>query len=543
LKNAGHLGRVAPSMVLLAAGIVSAFSPTLRSGFRLLQTDQGDTRLVNYILEHSYRWAIGWLTFRPISLWDQPMFFPTANVAAYSEVLLGSAPIYWLFRALRFEPDTSMQLWMIAVLTVNFAAMDLFLRRCLRLKPVAVAIGAFLFAFAGPRVVQMGHQQLLPQFFTVLAMYGAYRFFDPAKIASRQAIYLFFLSAAAQLWAGYYLGWFLFLAVVVLAMGMLASREHRARIHDVVSAYRRTIAIAGSLSLLLIAPMAYHYLRALRVVGPRHFVDAVPMIPPLQSWLYLGPDSWLYSWQRQLHLFQSITFEHEQRLGIGWITLVVALAGCYRLARDRGAWARSSLLSALTIVLAMTLYAGGFTPWRLFFNIVPGANAIRAVSRIVFLMLVPLSIGLAWFVETRKRLATGILIGAICVLEQGHTTVAYDKVEARRDVAGVASLVNKECAAFYFSPVFPPNTPWMPPQYKFQIDAALASAETGVPTINGYSGNLPKGWFDLWENAVVDETSYLRLRDALGRWNSSHHLDPRKVCWIGPSHERVRVAR
>jgi hypothetical protein len=269
----------------------------------------------------------------------------------------------------------------------------------------------------------------------------------------------------------------------------------------------------------------------------------MPMIPPLQSWLYLGPDSWLYSWERQFRVFQSISFEHEQRLGIGFATLLFAIIGCYGLSKTRRGWASLGMRCALAIVLVMTLYPGGFTPWKLFFNVVPGANAIRAVSRIGFLMLVPLSIGLAWFVQTRARFLTGWLIGAVCILEQGHTTVAYDKLEVRKDVAAIASHVGKNCLAFYYSPVFPPNTPSVPPEYKFQIDAVWAAFQTDVPTINGYSGNLPKGWFGLWENEVLDAASHARLREALDGWTAAHHLDPRRICWVGPPAERTKTAR
>jgi hypothetical protein len=528
----GVVARIAPSALFLAGGTASAFHSTLLSGFRLLQTDPGDTRFNNYVLEHSYRWAIGWLTFHPISLWDQSMFFPTPNVAAFSDVLVGAAPIYWLFRGLRFAPDTALQLWMITVLALDFVAMDVFLRRCLGLKPVAIGIGAFLFAYAGPRVTQLGHQQLLPQFFTISGMYGIFRMLRPGRMTPTQGIYLFFLSAAAQLWAGYYLGWYLFLGVLAAGIAMLCSREDRARLMKPLATHKRTIATGAVLSLLAVAPMAYHYGVALRLVGPRHFVDVAGMIPPPQSWLYLGPDSWFYSWEPHVALFGTIPFEHEQRLGIGWITLAAALFGCRSLVRDRGRWARAGMLASLAIVFLITLYPGRITPWRLLFNMVPGANAIRAVSRIVFLMLIPLSIGLAWLIETRTRLGGALALGAICVLEQGHTTLAFDKLQARLDTSALGRLVDKNCLAFYYSPVFPPGTTWIPPPSKVQVDAIVVSMETGIPTINGHSGNMPRGWLDLLDNEILDEASYSRLRRALGRWIRTHGLDARRVCWI-----------
>ena len=113
--------RFLPYLIFLSAGLWFAFYPTLLSGFRRMEINTGDTRVMNFFLEYSYRWIQGWLTLHPISLWDPPFFYPTRNVGAYSEVVLGSAPIYWLLRAVQFAPDTAFQLWMMILLIIDFA--------------------------------------------------------------------------------------------------------------------------------------------------------------------------------------------------------------------------------------------------------------------------------------------------------------------------------------------------------------------------------------------------------------------------------------
>ena len=80
--------RFLPYLIFLAVGLWFAFYPTLLSGFRRMEIDTGDTRVVNYLLEYSYRWIQSLLALHPISLWDPPFFFPTRNVGAYSEVVL-----------------------------------------------------------------------------------------------------------------------------------------------------------------------------------------------------------------------------------------------------------------------------------------------------------------------------------------------------------------------------------------------------------------------------------------------------------------------
>jgi hypothetical protein len=255
------------------------------------------------------------------------------------------------------------------------------------------------------------------------------------------------------------------------------------------------------------------------------------MIPPLQSWLYLGGESWLYSWQQQIEFFQLGSYGPEQHLGIGWITLLLAVVGFWRFQKVRGPWAQVTALCAIATILLVVRYPGGFMPWKYVFGVIPGATAIRAVSRVVLLMLIPFSIGLAYLAQTTSRSAA-VLIAAICFFEQGQDMVAYDKIELRRDADLLAAQVNKECATFYYSPFYSGSAPDLPPQYKLQIDAMWASLQTGVPTINGYGGGYPEEWGELLENKLLDEAGRLQMRDAIGRWVRRHRLDPAKVCWI-----------
>jgi hypothetical protein len=91
----------------LAVGLVVSCWETLTSGFRLVQGDLGDTRLINFTLEHSYRWLMG----MPLAedLWSPPIFFPIRSTAFYTDLLLGVAPLYWPWRWLGCEPETAYQ--------------------------------------------------------------------------------------------------------------------------------------------------------------------------------------------------------------------------------------------------------------------------------------------------------------------------------------------------------------------------------------------------------------------------------------------------
>jgi len=55
-------------------------------------------------------------------LWSPPIFFPVRDVAFYTDLLLGVAPLYWPWRWLGAGPETSYQLWMLTIWSLNFAA-------------------------------------------------------------------------------------------------------------------------------------------------------------------------------------------------------------------------------------------------------------------------------------------------------------------------------------------------------------------------------------------------------------------------------------
>jgi hypothetical protein len=137
-----------------AAGILMAHHPMLMSDMRRMQRELTDTRFNNYIMEHGYRWLRG--DHDHADFWSPPIYFPSWNTAAYSDLLPSVVPIYGAFRACGLPPDTSLQFWMIAISGLNFLRSLHSLHHRLRLGSMAAATGAFLFAFGAPRINQSG---------------------------------------------------------------------------------------------------------------------------------------------------------------------------------------------------------------------------------------------------------------------------------------------------------------------------------------------------------------------------------------------------
>jgi hypothetical protein len=125
----------------------------------------------------------------------------------------------------------------------------------------------------------------------------------------------------------------------------------------------------------------------------------------------------------------------------------------------------------------------------------------------------------------RRALVLGVL--AFCAVEQLHRPLSYDKAPLQAEVATLAAAIPMGCRAFFHAPVRGPRS-----FEESQLNAMWASLLTGIPTVNGYSSNSPKGW-ELFEHNVWDEADDgAVLRTKLGAWESSHGLPPGTVCWV-----------
>ncbi|QEH36924.1 hypothetical protein OJF2_55090 [Aquisphaera giovannonii] len=209
-------------------GLLMAHWPMLITGFRRLQTDPGDTRLIHYLLEHGYRWLAGEPHHR--DFWNAPFFYPAKNVAAYSDTLLGVMPFYALFRGLGAGADLAFGLWLVEMSVLNYAAALLLFRRGFELGLPSSVAAAYLVAFGSPRMEQLGHAQLLPCFYLTLSLLAlAVLFRHPPPGHSRRFLLwgAASLGFAAQLYSGVYLGWYFAITLGIgtfVALGFRGSR-------------------------------------------------------------------------------------------------------------------------------------------------------------------------------------------------------------------------------------------------------------------------------------------------------------------------------
>jgi len=505
-------------------GLLMAHYPMLLTGFARVQTDRFDTRLNNFILEHGYLWLRGDSAHR--DFWSPGVFYPAKNTFAYSEILLSVGPFYWLWRWLGLPPDTSYQYWMLCLGVLNFFAAYLPLRKGVRLDPLPAALGAFLFAFGSPRVAHVARQQLLAEFYTplaILAIAQAFRSHTIKQGRGRTAVWILLSSACVvgQLYACFYLGWFLLLGLLLTTLWALALPEYRRIALKFAKTHLVALLFALAVSAQLLAPMLNHYLQARFDVPKRHYMDVYFSMPSWAAWIYMGPRSWLYGW-----LELPVTIIHESEpIGMGLTTTVLAGWGLWR-ERERPV-VRLLTLMALTVLLYTITLADERLLCKLQFNFVPGAYAIRACHRAVFITLIPAAFGIALVIQhllchKSRSLAFALLV--VCILEQGRSSPSYDKLQARAEDAALAARVDPKCDAFFLTPTRGATD-------RYHVDALWVHTLTGRPTLNGHSGNQPPDWafLNMPTNTLEERNE---LGTALKRWKRLHGIERQYIQWI-----------
>jgi hypothetical protein len=519
-------------IALLLLGLSLLHYPFLRGPGTQIPGDSADAAFLHYVLEYEFQWLHGGFVHQ--SLWDAPFFYPHANSLAYSEVLLGVLPFYGIWRLIGLDPAHSYQLWFVSLSVVNFVVLYEFLRKVMELRRLPSALGAYFFAFASPRVNQLhaSHAQLWAEFYVVLAMWFLIRFLQlrTGEPCGKAVLWLSLASAAIalQLISGFYFGWFTCFALLVALVLSLVHSGQRAALFARVRRFWPA-AIAATIVFIAIAgPSFAHYRAAAQELNVQASGGSNLIMPTLGSWIYAGDNNLLYSWIRHFPRIARVAASWERANAVGVGAGILVLAGAFLL-RRHPVFRPVLLVSIMVLAVSFTL-PGGLTLWHYIYRFVPGAPAVRVVSRWGVFLLFPFSIALAGCLDRTygsRGWSLVALLGAVVVLEQFNVVHHYDFQAFQRRVLTYARQVKPECDAFLVSGV--KRSVW--DVAPLQVAAMWTQLVSGVPTMNGYSGNVPPQY--PFFRGVADGLDYARTRDAISGWQK-HNSRELRTCWLRP---------
>jgi hypothetical protein len=504
--------RIFPRSALLLgiAGTIAYHSAQFLSRFGVFFGDRGDVRGFVYFLEHWYLSIRG-----KASLLSPGIFYPTKHTLAYSDLLFGFAAPYSFFRVLGFGMFTSTEFTIILLTFLAYCVAFVLLYRTLGFGLIPSCAGAMFFAFNSPKFNQLTHLQLqyvflLPLIFALVITLAK----QVETISDRKAAWLLSLAAVCfnvQLGTAFYYAWFFSVWLVLFLLLALAFRGSRNFIFANVWKFRRAVIIGAAVFLAGFIPILLIYAPVVRAGSWYHFDFIMEMIPDWRSLLSMGDGNYVWAWffKRVIGNPRPRTWG-ELMVGIGlvpslaWLALTVASVWLIKKARKTG---NVGLLFLGVMILATDLFillglkAGSYLPWQYMYQYFPGAGAIRAVSRFVIFLTLPMSIGFAYGLQkvlqvasTRGLRTAVLLIAAFGVFEQ----FGAPRINGAGFWIGVeetylktmAAKLPGDCTAFYVAPG--PHPTHAIAEYHY--DAMMISAISHVKTLNASSSQFPRDW-------------------------------------------------
>ena len=554
------------------AGTIQYHAAQFTSRFDTFFGDRGDARGFVYFCEHWYQALLGKTT-----LMSPGIFYPTPGTLAFSDLLVGFAIPYSAVRALGVNMFSAVEVVVIGLTLATYVAAFLLLKRVLRFDLVPSIIGAMFFTFSSPKFFQTGHIQLqfilaLPLIFILLIL-----FYQRAAELSqwKGAIYLAAASVCLllQLTTTFYYAWYFVLWSFLFFGVALILPASRKSLFALLRKYWLAVVVSSAVFLAGFLPFMLIYARTIRVGEWYSYKNVTEMIPEWWSLLSMGDGNYIWGWLSALVRPEPWPATWgELMIGIGLVpsvTLLLLLVFAVYITKVQFFKGRNTIASkfsppltsgaqaffAAMIFATIILYALGLkyrqdsSPWIWVYTYFPGARAIRAMSRFVIMLTLPISIGIAYVTNVAlrhalsqrrysRRIALSIaitVVAAFGVVEQfGRFKVGGTGFSKKAEMAYVQAMAEKlprDCEAFYVAPGKGKHNP-----FEYQYDAMLISIVSGVPTINGSSSQFPPQWHTMYE--VKDPLYDTHVQS----WITLHSLRG-KVCRleIGPQIEGFDV--
>lgn len=514
-------------------GALVFFYAQWTSGFNRIMGNTGDARLIVYLNEHWY------LVLRGAQPWRSPPFFyPTKGVLGYTDTFflwqLFSVP----FRVLGADPFLAFQLTIVALSLLGFVSFVVLVRWIFRAPLAAAIVGALVFTFADNLSQHAGSPQMFGIYFApAIALVGMWSW---RRRAARPVVSMvlalgFGALAALFLFSTYYVAWFTLLAtglVFVLAF-LFAPKAMSIQCAAALRSGWRTVLGAVAGAAVGIIPFLMTYLPVLDQLGARRYRRAISFAMPVSDLWNVSPGNILWA-----HLLGvPMATPHPAAKGFSYAVTPVLLATVI-IGAAAIVWAVGRRRTCLTPMLRLTLAlcctsivltalpietsAGSL--WAIVWHL-PGAKAIRAIARVEVANDLVCALALVGLITEAARhwsrlrrstalRAVGVALLGVIILEQAHDSVATD-LDRKVENAALASIPAppSACSSFFVVDTVANALTY----YDYQTEAMLISERIGLPTINGYSGDLPPGWKLVYPTSP----SYTR---SVGEWVTAHDL-------------------
>ncbi len=497
---------IASHLLVLGVGalicIAQAFPLVSRSQTHAF--DAGDSLLNARILA----WLNHALLEPEISIWDSPIFYPARNTLAFGDNLLGNLPITGPIQSLTQNPILTANLLGFISLVLTLFSVFLLVRHLTGSYWGGLIMGA-LFAFNPYRWSHFNHLQLLPFFWTPLALLFTHKFLKDHKGRDFALVLLF---TCGQYYASLYLGTIL-LTLLMVQFFIHIVLERRGRdwwIYLKEPRLRKMIVLGFFTAALVLLPLGYPYIKTLFEWNAQRSLS-VNSYHSAELLSYLYPSKFLnYEWLS--HKLSGFIPDGEGQLFFGLTPWVLMLAGLGLVIRQRSRISsehasiirRYGWTALVMFILTLGPYlkwlgqdTGIPLPYQFFYYYFPGFQGMRVPARFAQpLLLCMLVIGGVVFAHWSKKwaqwrprtqIALIAFVAVFIIWEYAvrivpfpvemrlHRILAYDYLsnthpqkpvlELPQDdgLAEKQSLINQ---TLHWRPLIAGVSGWIPPSYK-----------------------------------------------------------------------------
>lgn len=453
--------------------------------------DMGDGRLNNYFLEHGYQFITG----KVDKYWDASFFYPTKSTISMSDNLLGTLPIYSIFRAIGFDRETSYQCWFLVIISLNYILSFWTLKK-LTNDEIGSSLGAYVFSFGLIMIGGISHIQMYPKFFVPVTIYFLYQFYNSFQLKYFIGFIYFF---TWQMYSGIYLGFllmiFLFLFTIVFAIQEYKNLWLK-NIFSFIKEKWMHLLMHLVINIILLIVLLIPYIYRSKDVN-RGYVDITDGIPSLYSYFFPIHNSLFWDWLRPIE--KHIINSHEHHLFGGIFIIIAILFSVYLLLKKKITFPKVWIITFIILfTLTLKIYRDVSLYVALYY--IPGLSAIRAVSRIIHIQLFIIGLLIAYsykeivsnYIKSNFQLLFSITIVFLFLLDNftfSDSINKHSKKESQERISKLKTKIKNYDLKDFDAFVYTQESDFE--VYKYHVDAMLLSQEIGLPTINGYSGMVP----------------------------------------------------
>ena len=305
---------------------------------------------------------------------------------------------------------------------------------------------------------------------------------------------------------------FILIFTIICIIGLLMQKKKILKIlYDFIIKVNTDIIIYVVYITILLIPFVKLYLPLLKKGGYDFSNIKSVYIPKLIALINIGEDNWLLgNFMRYLQSLQKPTSEWNMGFSLILLSTFIIFSIFYTNKKRKTTFEYiiSYLIIAVFVGMLFSIKVSSkkISLWYFIYKLIPGASSVRAVSRYLLYLSFPMailsSIGGNFLFNTynfkntnyKKYIPICLFIFLwISNIRNEGVYSTWNSTFEKEYLSGV-SKPDIQCKVFYMS-----NTNSEVPQYIYQLDAFEIANKFELKTINGYSGNIPDSWQDIWE--------------------------------------------